>query len=224
MLFCKDPSDNVTERQGLRGKKFHRICGRRAPRYEVADGRSFTFGKTEIEFSEALWHGKEGTVQGYVVGTCIRDGEGAMVHASDVQLLNRGCVDWMLEQSPDLAITAGPPTFDPERMKDGELEMASGFLDRLSHQVPRVVVDHHLLRSPDWADFLGRCVNGVACAADVEGVPLLPLESERSSLYEREEVEAGFHKQLDEGRVPNRLRSTISEEGMERIYKASLRW
>ena len=202
MLFCKDPGANVTERQGARGKKFHRLYGRKAPRYEVADGRSFRFGDTEIAFSEALWHGKEDTVQGYVVGTCIRDGEKTIVHASDVQLLNRGCVEWMVDQDPDMAITAGPPMFDPERMKHGERDMASGFLKRLSKSVPLVVVDHHVLRSPEWREFLAEGCDGVACAADVEGVPPLPLESERQSLYDGEDVERGFHEQLRDGWCP----------------------
>lgn len=222
-LFCKDFNNNVTENQGLRGGKFHRVYGKRARDYHIADGGSFSFGETRIEFSEALWHGKEGTVQGYVVGTCIRDGEMTMVHASDVQLLNLGCVDWMLDQEPDLAITAGPPMFDPERMKSGERELAAGFLRRLS-QVPRVVVDHHLLRSLDWEDFLREGGDNVACAAAMENVPTMPMESQRGDLYEAEEVEEEFHEQLGRGRMPNRLRPVVSEVGMESIYKASLRW
>jgi len=223
VLLCKDPDNNVAERQGIRGRKFRRIYAGRAPEYHVADGGNFRFGQTEIVFSEPLWHGREGTVQGYVVGTCVRDGEMTVVHASDVQLLNGRCVEWMVEQEPDLAITAGPPLFDPDRMKHGEWGMASGLLKELSRGVPNVVVDHHPLRSPDWRDFLGE-VPGVGCAAEVKGVPVLTLECERRSLYQEEEIEAGFHQQLANGRVPNRLRSVILEEGLERIYKGPLKW
>jgi predicted metallo-beta-lactamase superfamily hydrolase len=222
-LFCKDFNRNVTERQGLRGEKFHSVYGKRARAYHVADGGSFSFGGTRIDFSKALWHGKEKTVQGYVVGTCIRDGEMTVVHASDVQLLDRGCVDWMLGQNPDLAITAGPPMFDPERMKNGERGIAAELLRRLS-RVPRVVVDHHLLRSPEWEDFLGEGGGNATCAAEMEKVPPTPMESERASLYEAEEVDDGFHEQLQRGRMPNRLRPVVLEVGMESIFKASLKW
>jgi predicted metallo-beta-lactamase superfamily hydrolase len=223
VLFCKDFNNNVTERQGLRGRKFHKVYGKRAQDYQVADGGSFSFGKTRVDFSDALWHGKEGTVQGYVVGTCIRDGDTTMVHASDVQLLNRGCVDWMLDQNPDLAITAGPPMFDPERMKNGEREIAAGLLRRLS-AVPRVVVDHHLLRSPEWEDFLREGGDNVFCATAMEKVPTMPMESQRGALYEAEEVDEGFHGQLRRGRMPNRLRPVVAEVGMESIFKPSLKW
>jgi predicted metallo-beta-lactamase superfamily hydrolase len=222
-LFCKDFNRNVTERQGLRGAKFHKACRKRARGYHLADGGSFTFGETRVEFSEALWHGKENTIQGYVVGTCVRDGEMTMVHASDVQLLNRGCVDWMLDRNPDLAITAGPPMFDPDRMKHGEYEIAAELLRRLS-RVPRVVVDHHLLRSLEWEGFLKEGSENATCAAAMGRVPVMPLENRREKLYEAEEIDEGFHEQLKRGRMPNRLRPVVAEVGMESIFKASLKW
>jgi predicted metallo-beta-lactamase superfamily hydrolase len=223
MLFCKDFNRNVTVRQGSRGAKFHEVYRKRARGFFIADGGSFTFGGTRVEFSEALWHGKDGTIQGYVVGSCIRDGEMTIVHASDVQLLNRGCVDWMLDRNPDLAITAGPPMFDPDRMKNGEYEIAAGLLRRLS-RVPRVVVDHHLLRSPEWEGFLKEGSDNATCAAAMEKDTVMPLESQRGKLYEAEEADDGFHEQLRRGRMPNRLRPVVAEVGLESIYKASLKW
>lgn len=221
-LLCKDPGRKVTEIQGRRGMEFRRVYGKRSPRYEVADGRSFDFGDTKISFSPALWHGPDGTVQGYVVGTCVRDGEKTLVHASDVQLLNRGCVDWMLGQDPDIAITSGPPLFDPERVMGSERSIALSLLRRLSQQVPQVVVDHHLLRATNWKDFMVEGGNDVMCAANMEREPPLALESRRAALYEEEDVEEGFHKQLEDGIIPDRLRPAIYKAGTESYYEASL--
>jgi predicted metallo-beta-lactamase superfamily hydrolase len=218
ILLCKDPRKNIVEIQRKRGLQFHRDYGTRSPRYEVCDGRDFVFGRTRVSFSQPLWHGPEGSSQGYVLGTRISDEEETIVHASDVQLLERGCVDWMLGQEPDLVITAGPPLFDPERIKGNERSTALGFLGELSHHVPHVVVDHHLLRARDWQEFLIEVKNGVMCAAEHEGVTPLPLESRRSSLYEMEEVEEGFHKQLDDGEIPDRLRPTINDTGIKGFF------
>ncbi len=224
MLFCKDPARNVSDIQAVRGMEFRRAYGTRSPKYELADGRSFKFGKTCVSFSPALWHGKDNTPQGFVIGICVTDRDTTFVHASDVQLLNRGCIDWMLDQRPDIAVVAGPPLFDPERMKGGEREIAAGYLRELSNRIPRLVVDHHLLRGSDWREFLAESGAGtrVRCAAESEGVPPSPLESKRQALYEEEEVEKEFHQQLLDGKVPDRLGSVIREEGLESYYEASL--
>jgi len=218
-LFCKDPSSHVTRTQRMRGLDFHRVYGKSASTYEVVDGKSYDFGGTRISFSQPLWHGPEGTVQGYVVGTCIRDGEGCVVHASDVQMLNRGCVDWMLDQEPDVAIAAGPPFFDPERVGEKEEKIATLFLRRLSEGVPRVVVDHQVLRSDDWPRFFENGGRNVMCAARFEGLKPLPLESMREELYMREEVEEGFHEKLARRELPDRIREIIMEEGLEDYFK-----
>ena len=202
-LFCKDPSNMVTEVQRRRGLEFHRVYGESAPRYEVIDGRSFHFGETRISFSKPLWHGPEGTIQGYVVGTCIRDREFTIVHASDVQMLNRGCVDWMLKQEPDIAIAAGPPFFDPKRVGKEEEKIATSLLRRLSGEVTRVVIDHQALRSDDWQRFFENGGKNVLCAAQFEGQEPLPLESMREMLYKREDVEEGFHEKLAMGELPD---------------------
>ncbi len=227
ILLCKDPNRNVTDQQGERGRDFHRAYLGKAAAFETADGRDFAFGRTRISFSPALWHGKEGTVQGYVVGTCVDDGGERVVHASDVQLLNGGCVDWMLEQRPELAIVAGPPIFDRERVQDQEMDLSLRLLQRLAKRVPSVIVDHHLLRSADWRSFLqaaGDLGNGVHCAADGRGVSVLEYEARRPELYEREKVDVEFHQDLERGRMPNRLRPVVEEVGMTDVYKATLGW
>ncbi len=227
MLFCKDPDRNVTDQQGERGREFRRVYARKASAFQIADGRSFGFGKTTISFSPALWHGTEGTVQGYVVGTSIDDGGERMVHASDVQLLNEGCVDWMLAQGPGLAVVAGPPIFDSERVRRQEREISLRLLRRLAAEVPKVVVDHHLLRSVDWRNYLqeaGDLGDGVQCAAEAEGVPVLQHEARRQELYEKEEVDEEFHHDLERGRVPGRLRGVLEETGMRDVYKVALGW
>jgi len=227
ILFCKDPDRNVTDQQGERGRDFHRAYSGKASAFETADGRDFVFGKTRISFSPALWHGKEGTVQGYVVGACIDDGEERMVHASDVQLLNRGCVDWMLANKPQLAVVAGPPIFDSERVQGPEMDLSMGLLRRLAKGIPNVIVDHHLLRSVDWRSYLraaGDLGDGVHCAADGRGVPVLEYEARRQELYDREKVDEEFHQDLERGRMPNRLRPVVEEAGMREVYKAALGW
>lgn len=222
ILMCKDPTVNIQENQGVRGRAFHDEYAGRARAYEVADGRAFRFGSTSVSFSPALWHGKEQTVQGCVVGTSIDDGSTKLVHASDVQLLNPGCVDWMISEEPDLAVVAGPPIFDRSRVGDPERDLSSALLARLARNVPRVVVDHHLLRSSEWRGFVDGVGRGVVCAAEHIGREVTNLEARRPSLYEAEPVGGGFHRELQEGRIPEGLGRVVREAGMESVYGENL--
>jgi predicted metallo-beta-lactamase superfamily hydrolase len=227
VLLCKDPVANVSRRQGERGRYFQRHYSKKARRYEIADGKELVFGETKVSFSPALWHGKEGSVQGCVVGTCVDDGSQKVAHSADVQLLNPGCVDWMLEQEADLAIAAGPPIFIKERVSDQDRAYSLGLLSRLTEGVPEVVVDHHLLRAPNWREFLdglGDARPRAKCAAEREGKKVATHESNRHALYEREQPDPDFHEVLQRGKVPNRLRSIVYETGMEDIYETPLRW
>jgi predicted metallo-beta-lactamase superfamily hydrolase len=137
-------------------------------------------------------------------------------------MLDRGCVDWMLAQEPDVAIAAGPPFFDPSRVGEEEERIATSLLRRLSAGVPRVVIDHQALRSDDWRRFFRNGGSNVICAAQAEGQEPLPLESMRERLYEREGVEEGFREKLDRGEVPDRLHPVLLEEGLEGYFEEKL--
>ncbi len=224
ILCSKDPKVKVSRNQAERGRSFRRIYSHRAKKFILADGKTLKFGRTMIRFSHALWHGKEGSIQGSVMGTCVDDGDKVVVHSADVQLLNRGCVDWMRSTSADLAIVAGPPLFSRERAGEAERALSIQLLRHLLDGVDQVVVDHHLLRSPDWREYLleadpqGRAV----CAAQKIGQEVLNYEVQRRALYSKEPVEGEFHTELSRGKLPERLRSLVYELGLEDVYKEAL--
>ncbi len=225
ILCCKDPEVRVSGRQAERGRAFKRMYSRRAKSFIIADGKSLTFGGTTVSFSPALWHGKVGSVQGSVVGTCVSDGDEVVVHSADVQLLNAPAAEWMRETGADLVIVAGPPLFSRERAGETERWLSIRLLRRMLEKVGEAVVDHHLLRSPEWREYLldadpkGRAI----CAAQKIGAEVLNYEVRRAELYSREPVEKEFHESLSRGRLPERLRSAVYQLGIEDVYKGVLR-
>lgn len=220
-LFCKDPLRNVEPRQRERGRLFRSRYSKHSM-FRVADGGHFEFGETELSFSPALWHGKEGTQQGFVIGTCVRDGNQTLVHGSDVQLLNGGCVDWMIGCKPSLAVAAGPPIFDESRVSKDDRRFSSQLLGRLCEAIPRVVVDHHLLRSDDWTGFIVESGSAAECAATFRGEPVDALESRRKELFAEDPPDTGFYTELARGSIPSALREMLHDLGSEEVYRTCL--
>jgi predicted metallo-beta-lactamase superfamily hydrolase len=70
-----------------------------------ADGRSFYYGVTTIQFSEPLYHGEEGSKLGYVLATIFRSRDLTFIHASDVQgPISNKTLDFILKEKPDVLI------------------------------------------------------------------------------------------------------------------------
>ncbi|MEM3402028.1 MAG: hypothetical protein QXH08_02230, partial [Candidatus Hadarchaeales archaeon] len=83
MILAKDPGEKINVSQRRRGYMFWKMCSEIAE-LKVADGRSFEFGKTEVEFSPPVFHGGSDAL-GYVLMLTVKAPGCIFVHASDVQ-------------------------------------------------------------------------------------------------------------------------------------------
>jgi len=191
-LLMKDFSSGVTPSQRKRGYLLRKFCSGLAREVEAADGRRFWFGGTELEFSEPVPHGGEGSRMGSVLLLSVRAGRDCLVHAPDVQgLLSPSSLSFILRREPQLVVVGGPPLYLRGFGVRGEkLEEARENLRRLARRVPLLVVDHHLLRSLDYGDYLSpvreearRRGNRVCTAAELLGREPEPLEARRRELY-----------------------------------------
>jgi predicted metallo-beta-lactamase superfamily hydrolase len=191
-LLMKDFSSGVTPSQRKRGYLLRKFCSGLAREVRVADGRKFRFGGTELEFSEPVPHGREGSRMGSVLMLSVRAGRGCLVHAPDVQgLLSPSSLSFILRREPQAVVVGGPPLYlRGFGVKGEELEEARENLRRLARRVPLLVVDHHLLRSLDYREYLSpvreearRRGNRVCTAAELVGREPEPLEARRRELY-----------------------------------------
>ncbi len=108
LLFVKHPRENINFSQRKRAWAFLKRAGPIARGgIEFADGRSFDLGGVTLEASPAVPHGREGSKLGFVVMVLIDDGSRRLIHASDIQLLNRRSVEWIIDKVPDVLITGG---------------------------------------------------------------------------------------------------------------------
>lgn len=192
MVLMKDFSSSITPSQRKRGYLLKKFCSGLAREVQVADGRKFRFGGTELEFSNPVPHGREGSRGGCVLMLSVRAGDCCLVHAPDVQgLLSPSSLSFILRREPRMVVVGGPPLYlKGFGVGQGELEEARETLRRLVRKVPLVVVDHHLLRSLDYAEYLsplrkeaeGRG-HRLCTAAELLGREPEPLEARRRELY-----------------------------------------
>jgi predicted metallo-beta-lactamase superfamily hydrolase len=89
----------------------------------------------------------------------------------------------------DLAIIGGPPIY-LSQFKEEDKSSALSAITELASQIPTLVVDHHLLRSPHWESWLSPAIdvaseagNKLITMAQLAGLENRPLEAKREKLY-----------------------------------------
>jgi hypothetical protein len=149
-----------------------------------------------LRFSPPVPHGLGALPFGSVMLTRVDCGGRVFVHASDIQLLDAGTVDRILDWQPQVVFAAGPPLYQrglDARQRAGAWANAR----RLAAHIETLILDHHLLRSLHGERWLARLADETArpvvCAADFMGHPRQLLEARRREFYAALPVRYGWH-------------------------------
>lgn len=189
-LFIKHPTSQINKSQQKRARDFLKnlkILKNRDISY--ADGNTFEIGDTLIKFSNPLPHGPEGSRMGFVIATTIEWKGEKVMHASDVQgPIYEGSKNLIIEVKPDTVILSGPPTYlEGFVLEHEDIEKARENLIEIAREIPRVIVDHHLLRDLRCFDFLKtvREESGgeILVASELLGKEPYLLEARRKDFY-----------------------------------------
>ena len=188
LLFIKHPRENINFSQRKRAWVFLKNAEPIARKIEFADGKSFDLGGVTLEFSPAVPHGSEGSKLGFVVMVLIDDGF-RLIHASDIQLLNRKAVEWIVEKNPDLLITGGPPTYLGPRAA-GSWETGIKNLNEIIRETnAEIILDHHIIRDKRYPEFFDGLEKRPKTFAGYLRVEDRPLEAYRRELHKLERGE-----------------------------------
>lgn len=213
IIYAKHPRGKSNLSQRKRGFYFEKLVSNLAKQLIWCDGLQFAVNDTIIEFSPAVWHGTDNTPLGFVIQSCIIHDDKRFVFGSDYQCLNRSAIGWTLAQRPDLLLVGGPPIYLKDwKIGEDALNLAKKNLMELTQQIPRVLVDHHLLRSVEWKDWLKEISITVEqerghiceCIADYKGVSPKLLEAQRKQLYEQDPPDSNFLKWT---KLPKKIRA-----------------
>jgi hypothetical protein len=191
-VFIKHPSENINQSQKGRAAYFVPKMQKIAKKVEFADGKEFKFGKTNIRFSPAVFHGTNPRL-GYVVETLVDDGKYKFIHTNDVEgPAVKEQADFIIENKPNLVFVDGPLSYIMLRYGVENLKRANDNLVKIIETCPldALVIDHHLLRDIGWKKRIERVFAAgekkgvkVLTAAEYAGKETDQLEANRSRLW-----------------------------------------
>jgi predicted metallo-beta-lactamase superfamily hydrolase len=193
-VIVKDHRAHMNRNQRARAEKFLKKLKGVPGELLIADGQTFSFGDTRLQFSPAVPHGP-GRNRGTVVQVAIRE-DSTFVHTSDVQgPVDESQVNFLLEQDPEVIFCDGPATYLlGKKVPEESFRRALGYLKEILARtgVRQLILDHHLPRDWRWRERL-RGIFQEAAARNVElltaagytGMKDDLLEARRRKLYGR---------------------------------------
>lgn len=188
-LFIKSPESNINKSQQKRAHELLKNLKDINRDITYSDGNTIQMGDTLIKFSNPLPHGPAESRLGFLVTTTIQwEGETVM-HASDVQgPIYKGSKKYILDENPDILILSGPPIYLLGfALSKEDIDNARINLLEICKEIPRVVVDHHLLRDLRCFDFIKsikeETKNEVMVASQLIGKEPDLLEARRKEFY-----------------------------------------
>ena len=213
IVLVKDSRRKINTAQRRRGWMFRQAAEKLAEKFEAADEKTFEFGRTRVRFPRPVPHGEGESELGWILPCIIEKAKEKLFFAPDVQgPVVKETVDLIMKEKPHMLIMGGPPTYlQGYRISDGFFRTATQNMEKIVSGIPKVVIDHHLLRDEGWNKFL----EPVRRSAEKAGHELLtasellrlvpePLECKRQSLYENEKPSKEF---LDWANLPDEKRS-----------------
>ena len=153
VLLLKHPEEHINASQRERARVLRKSFGTLPRRVEFADKGTFAFGGTVVHFSPAVPHGPSTNV-GSVVEVSVSVAGECFVYTSDIQ---GACLpeqaSFIHSQNPEILYLDGPLTYMMGQAFGVDDLRASirNICDVIERtRVRTVILDHHLLRDPDW--------------------------------------------------------------------------
>ncbi len=143
----KHPEEHINFNQEMRAEGLLKGLKGRAE-VEFADGKTFRFGDTEVDFSKAQRHEPSDNL-GYVLQLAVHRGTQSFLYTSDIQgPCRQDHLRFMKDMKPQTIFCDGPPTYLAEEYGEENFEKARELSKQLILEVrpTSLVLDHHLLR------------------------------------------------------------------------------
>ncbi|MEM5829166.1 MAG: hypothetical protein QW040_01060 [Candidatus Aenigmatarchaeota archaeon] len=194
-VLVKHPTEKINFSQKQRASLFLEKIKGFPVVLEYADGEEFKFGKTEIVFSEPVFHGANQKL-GWVIEVLIKEGNEKFIFTSDVEgPVIKDQVEFILENKPNFIIVDGPMTYMLGYRYTHEnfrvsLKNLIKIIEEASPEV--LILDHHLLRDLKYKEKIATVLKtseelniNVLTAAEFLGKPVDMLEARRRELYQK---------------------------------------
>ena len=191
-VLMKNPKEKINASQRQRAWLFQKTGGKYAKNLEAADGKTFTYGKTVLRFSEPVAHGSEDTMLGWVIMAVVEYEGERFMFAPDVQgPMSTHTLELIKKAEPTVIMLGGPPLYlGGFRVDMAQLEQGLRNLESIVQAVPLVILEHHALRDESWKQKIdkvyqqaSKAEHSIVTAAEYLGNENVFLESKRKQLY-----------------------------------------
>jgi predicted metallo-beta-lactamase superfamily hydrolase len=191
-LLIKNQKENINASQRERSWAFLKSGAQHAKTVQFADGKVFSYGNTTLRFSQAVAHGEDHSMLGYVIMVTIEYGDERFMFAPDVQgPMSNHTAQLILETQPSMLMLGGPPFYlAGSRVNEAAIQNATLNLFSIVKTVPLTVIEHHTLRDDSWERNLApvkeqatNSGHGLMTAAEFAGHENNFLESKRKELF-----------------------------------------
>ncbi len=151
-VLMKNPKEKINTSQRQRAWVFQKTGGKCAKKLEAADGKAFSYGETLLRFSEAVAHGSEDSMLGWVTMVTVECEGERFMFAPDVQgPMSSHTLELILKEAPTMIMLGGPPFYlGGFRVELAQLEQGLKNLESIVDVVPLVILEHHALRDELW--------------------------------------------------------------------------
>jgi predicted metallo-beta-lactamase superfamily hydrolase len=208
-VLMKNPREKINASQRKRAWLFQKTGGKHAETLEVADGKTFAFGEeTVLRFSEAVFHGSDDSMLGWVVMALVECRGERFMFAPDVQgPMSAHTLELIKAAKPQVLMVGGPPFYlGGFKVDEAQLQLGLRNLTALVETVPLTILEHHALRDESWKQrtkqvFDVAAVTGhrVMTAAEFAGDRNNFLESKRRTLYVENPPSKEFERWMRRG-------------------------
>jgi len=208
-VLIKNPRDKINASQRKRAWLFQKTGGKHAKKLRVADGKAFTFGKnTVLRFSEAVPHGSDNSMLGWVVMAIVEYQDERFMFAPDVQgPMSTHSLELIKMAKPQAIMVGGPPFYlSGFKVEEARLRLGLKNLIAVVESVPVTILEHHALRDESWQHRTRQVYNAaiesghkVLTAAEFAGQENNFLESKRKTLYVENPPSREFEKWMRKG-------------------------
>lgn len=209
IVLMKNPKDKINYNQRRRAWFFQKTGGKYARKLEIADGKTFVFGReTVVRFSEPVFHGPEDSALGWVLMTTIEYDREVFMFAPDVQgPISARTLQILKMEKPRMVLIGGPPLYLASLKVDEEqIEAGLRNLVKVTANVPCVILEHHVLRDEHWRrktrdlyDKAREVGHRILTAAEFLGEENAFLEACRRRLYAEKPPSKEFERWMHEG-------------------------
>jgi len=154
VVIAKNIKEGIHPSGRRRGKLFETKVRELAKSLAWGDGKEFSFGRTKMRISPAVWHGEVGSKVGTVVMVYVNDGVDSFIHGSDAQnLADPKALEWVIKENPRHIIIDGYPTIflgwkKSVKSFQESLQNLKKAIESISAN--EVIIDHHLVRDIDY--------------------------------------------------------------------------